>query len=74
MEASITEIAPDVFRISIYPPGSPVSFGCFLIRDENPTMVETGPRGMYDLVHGAVRRLVEYLRRGVFYEMQLKRS
>ena len=59
MEASINEIAPDVFRISIYPPGSPVSFGCFLIRDENPTMVETGLRGMYDLVHGAVRRLVE---------------
>ncbi len=44
----------------IYLPGSPVSFGCFLIRDENPTMVETGLRGMYDLVHGAVRRLFEY--------------
>ncbi len=60
MEASITEIAPDVFRISIYLPGSPVSFGCFLIRDENPTMVETDLRGMYNLVHGAVRRLFEY--------------
>ena len=44
----------------IYLPGSPVSFGCFLIRDENPTMVETDLRGMYNLVHGAVRRLFEY--------------
>ena len=59
MEANVTEIAPDVFRISVYPPGSPVSFGCFLIRDEQPTMIETGLRGLYDLVHDAVRRLID---------------
>ena len=59
MEATITEFAPDVFRISIYPPGSPVSFGCFLIRDENSTMVATGLRGMYDPIHEAVGRLVD---------------
>ncbi len=59
MEANVAEIAPDVFRISVYPPGAPVSFGCFLIRDDNPTMIETGLRGMYDLVHGAVRRLLD---------------
>jgi flavorubredoxin len=59
MDAQVTEIAPDVFRISVYPPGAPVSFGCFLIRDEQPTMVETGLRGMYDLIHGAVRRLID---------------
>lgn len=59
MEASVTEVAPDIFRISIYPPGSAVSYGCFLIRDEHPTMIETGLRGLYDLVHGAVRRLID---------------
>lgn len=59
MEASVTEVAPDIFRISVYPPGSPVSYGCFLIRDDNPTMIETGLRGLYDLVHGAVRRLID---------------
>jgi flavorubredoxin len=59
MEATISEIAPDIFRISVAPPGAPVSYGCFLIRDEQPAMVETGLRGMYDLVHGAVRRLVD---------------
>jgi len=59
MEASVTEIAPDIFRISIFPSGSAVSYGCFLIRDENPTMIETGLRGLYDLVHGAVRRLID---------------
>lgn len=59
MEATTTEIAPDVFRISVYPPGSPVSFGCFLIRDELPAMVETGLNSMFDLIHDAVRRLVD---------------
>ena len=59
MQPTVTEIAPDIFRISIYPPGSPVSFGCFLIRDDAPTMVETGLLGMFDLVHGAVRRLID---------------
>jgi flavorubredoxin len=59
MEATVNEIAPDIFRISIYPPGARVSFGCFLIRDEHPAMVETGLRGMFDLVYDAVRRLID---------------
>ncbi len=59
MEPTVTEVGSDIFRISIYPPGSPVSFGCFLIRDEAPTMVETGLRGMFGLVHDAVRRLID---------------
>jgi flavorubredoxin len=59
MDAQVTEIAPDVFRISVCPPGAPISFGCFLIRDEHPTMVETGLRGMYDVIQGAVRRLID---------------
>jgi flavorubredoxin len=59
MEAHVAEIAADVFRISISPPGAPVSFGCFLIRDEAPAMVETSFRGLYPLVHDAVRRLVD---------------
>src|SRR5947208_563362 len=59
MDADVAEIAPDIFRISIYPTGSPVSYGCFLIRDDEPTMIETGLRGMYDLVHDAVRSLVD---------------
>ena len=59
MEATTTEIAPDVFRLSVTPPDSPVSFGAFLIRDEQPAMVETGMRGMYPPIrwlHGRLRR------------------
>jgi flavorubredoxin len=59
MEATISEIAPDVFRISVFPPGAPISFGCFLIRDDQPAMIETGLRSVYGLVHDAVRRLID---------------
>ena len=59
MEATTTEIAPDVFRLSVTPPDSPVSFGAFLIRDEQPAMVETGMRGMYPLFHQAVADLID---------------
>ena len=59
MEATTTEIAPDVFRISVAVPGAPISFGCFLIRDEQPAMVETGLRSLYELVHGEVAKLID---------------
>jgi flavorubredoxin len=59
MEPTITEIAPDAFRIRLHPPGSPVSFGCFLIRDDEPAMVETSLNAFFDLVHGAVRSLID---------------
>ena len=58
MEATVTEIAPEIFRISIFPPGSRLSFGCFLIRDEAPAMVETSFNRFFDLVHGADGGLV----------------
>lgn len=58
MQARVDEIAADIFRISVYPPGAPINFGCFLIRDEQPTMVETGLRGMFDLVRDAVARIL----------------
>lgn len=59
MEVTTTEIAPDVFRLSATPPGAPVSFGCFLLRDDQPAMVETGMRQMYPLFREAVARLVD---------------
>jgi flavorubredoxin len=59
MEVTTTEIAPDVFRLSATPPGAPVSFGCFVIRDEQPAMVETGMRQMFPLFREAVASLVD---------------
>ncbi len=59
MDVTTTEIAPDVFRLSVTPPGAPVSFGCFLIRDDQPAMVETGFRQMYPLFREAVAQLMD---------------
>ena len=59
MDVTTTEIAPDVFRLSVTPPDAPVSFGCFLIRDDRPAMVETGLRQLYPLVREAVAQLVD---------------
>jgi len=62
MQATVTEIANDVFRINVAPPQSGITFSCFLLRDERPAMVETGfdrTFGMFDLVHEAVRRLID---------------
>ncbi len=59
MEVVTTEIAPDVFRLSVTPPDAPVSFGCFLIRDEEPAMVETGFRALFPLFRDAVAALVD---------------
>jgi flavorubredoxin len=59
MEPTVTEIAADVFRISLFPPGSRVSYGCFLVRDDEPAMVETSFNAFFDLVQGAVRRLID---------------
>jgi flavorubredoxin len=59
LEPTITEIAPDVFRISIFPARGRLSFGCFLIRDDEPAMVETSFNRFFDLVHGAVKSLID---------------
>ena len=59
MDPTVTEIGPDIFRISIYPPGAGVSYGCFLIRDDEPAMIETSFDSFFDLVQGAVKRLID---------------
>lgn len=56
--ASITEIAPDVFRISIYAPAGDLQFNHFLVRDEEPLLFHTGLRGMFAEIREAVSKLM----------------
>lgn len=56
--ANTTEIAPDLFRISIYSPGGDLQFNHFLIRDEEPLLFHTGLRGMFPEIREAVSRLI----------------
>lgn len=55
----VTEVAPDVFRISTYVPPIDLQFNQFLVRDEQPLLYHTGLRGMFDEVREAVGRLID---------------
>jgi len=48
-----------VFRVSVYPTHGRLSFGCFLIRDDAPAMIETSFNRFFDLVYGAVTSLID---------------
>jgi flavorubredoxin len=55
---TVTEISPDVFRISIYVPQFNLQFNHFLIRDEEPMLFHTGMRGMFPALRDAVTKLI----------------
>lgn len=56
---NIYEIAEDSFRINAYIPEFGLGFSQFLIRDEEPLLIHTGPRAMFPLVHEAVASLID---------------
>lgn len=50
----VTEIAPDVFRISTFIPSANLQSNQFLVRDEEPLLFHTGLRVLFPEVRGAV--------------------
>lgn len=57
--AQITEVAPDVFRITTFVQPFNLQFSQFLVRDEEPLLFHTGPRMMFPAVKEAVASLIE---------------
>lgn len=57
--ADITEIAPDIYRISIYEPAVELQFNQFLVRDDEPLLYHTGMRSLFPQVHEAVASLID---------------
>lgn len=55
----INEIAPDTFRISTYFPEFGLGFSQFLVRDEEPLLIHTGPRAMFPTVKEAVATILD---------------
>jgi flavorubredoxin len=55
----VNEIAPDVYRISIYVPEFNLQFNHFLIKDDEPLLYHTGMKGMFPLVREAVATILE---------------
>ena len=57
--SSITEIAPDVYRISTYVPEFDLQFNQFLVKDDEPLLYHTGTRAMFPLLFETVGKILE---------------
>lgn len=55
----IAEVAPDVYRVSVFVPEINLQFNHFLVRDDEPLLFHTGLRAMFPLVREAVSRLID---------------
>jgi flavorubredoxin len=56
---AVTEIAPDVFRISTYVPEIDLQFNQFLVKDDEPLLFHTGTKAMFPLVQDAVASVID---------------
>ena len=56
---AIHEIAPDLFRLSIYVPDFDMQFNHFLVRDEEPLLFHAGFKGMFPALREAVATLID---------------
>ena len=54
----ITEIAPDIYRISTFIPEGNLQFNQFLVRDEQPLLFHTGMKALFPVVQDAVATLL----------------
>jgi flavorubredoxin len=56
--AVISEIAPDIFRISVFAQSNNLQFNHFLVKDDEPLLFHTGLRGMHAEIREAVSKLI----------------
>jgi flavorubredoxin len=56
--AVTTEIAPNIFRISIFAQWGNLQFNHFLVKDDEPLLFHTGLRGMHAEIREAVSKLI----------------
>jgi len=59
MTPRIDEVAPDLYRISLYVKDFDLQFNHFLIKDDEPLLFHTGMRGMFPAVREAVATLID---------------
>lgn len=55
----IDEIAPDLFRLSIYAPEFDMQFNHFLVRDDEPLLFHAGLKGMFPALREAVAKVLD---------------
>ncbi|GKS58565.1 hypothetical protein YTPLAS18_20920 [Nitrospira sp.] len=57
--ATITEVAPDLFRITEYVAPFDLQFSQYLLRDTQPLLFHTGPRALFPAMKEAVQSLID---------------
>jgi flavorubredoxin len=57
--AVITEVAPDLFRITSFIEPFNLQFSQFLLRDDEPLLFHTGPKALFPAVKQAVASLID---------------
>jgi flavorubredoxin len=58
-EPVVTEVAPDLYRISGFVPEINLQFNHFLVRDEQPLLFHTGLKAMFPLVREGVEKVID---------------
>jgi flavorubredoxin len=56
---AIDEIAPNVYRISVYVPDYNMQFNHFLIKDDEPMLYHAGMRMMFPMLQEAVAKIID---------------
>ena len=56
--AVTTEIAPDIYRVSIFAQLGNLQFNHFLVKDDEPLLFHTGLRGMHAEIREALSKLI----------------
>jgi flavorubredoxin len=59
MQAKVSEIAPDVYRISTLHPGFGIQFNQFLIRDDESFLMHTGMRKMFETTREGIASVID---------------
>ncbi len=57
--SSVTEIAPDFYRISTFIPEAELQFNQFLINDDEPLLFHTGMKGLFPVVRESVAKVID---------------
>ena len=58
VDVSISEVIDGIYRISGFVERYGITFNQFLIQGENPTLIHTGPIGMYSKIEEKVKEII----------------
>jgi flavorubredoxin len=59
METNVTEISPDIFRISTFVPDYGIQMNQFLVRDDEPFLMHTGLKKMFPVTLEGVSKVMD---------------